>query len=191
MWGCLSVKDTLFHTHINCKHSPFPGDLSLQSTRWENTQYSASTWSVAMFDWSYQGRSITAARWMNFNRVLKEDTVRVWILPMHDYYMQRLPSGVLGHSDKYAHGNNPEAQCAFKSLMIHEVLQFALHITFRCVLHRCGTQDIHCQKLYGVEKFQNLTSRSDPETIYVQVMHYFSMRGWTVRNTASIRTSLL
>ncbi|KAL7447990.1 hypothetical protein ACHAWC_000254 [Mediolabrus comicus] len=61
--------------------------------------------------------------------------------------MQQRLSGVSGHSDKYAPGNNPEAQCAFKILMIHEVLQFALRIAFRCVLHRCGTQDIHCQKL--------------------------------------------
>ena len=38
----------------------------------------------------------------------------------------------------------PEVQCAFKILMIHEVLQFALRIAFRCVLHRCGSQDIHC-----------------------------------------------
>ena len=36
------------------------------------------------------------------------------------------------------------AQFAFKSLMIHWVLQFALRIAFRCVLHRCENQDIHC-----------------------------------------------
>ena len=39
---------------------------------------------------------------------------------------------------------NPEAQCAFKDLMAHGVLQFALRIAFRCVLHRCNSQDIHC-----------------------------------------------
>ena len=38
----------------------------------------------------------------------------------------------------------PEAQCAFKFSMIHEALQFALRITFRCVLHRCGSLDIRC-----------------------------------------------
>mmetsp|Transcript_10500 Transcript_10500/g.15151 ORF Transcript_10500/g.15151 Transcript_10500/m.15151 type:complete len:92 (-) Transcript_10500:2585-2860(-) len=37
-----------------------------------------------------------------------------------------------------------EAQCAFKVLMIHEVLRFALHIAFRRVLHRCGSLDIRC-----------------------------------------------
>ena len=52
--------------------------------------------------------------------------------------------GVRGHSDKYATGHFPEAQCAFKVLMIHEVLQFALRIAFRCVLHRCGSLDIRC-----------------------------------------------
>ena len=54
------------------------------------------------------------------------------------------PSGVWGHSDKHAPGHYPEAQCAFKILMIHEVLQFALRIAFRCVLHRCGSLDIRC-----------------------------------------------
>ena len=42
----------------------------------------------------------------------------------------------------------PEAQCAFKILMIHEVLQFALRIAFRCVLHRWKCLDIHRWKLY-------------------------------------------
>ena len=61
---------------------------------------------------------------------------------------QDMLSGVRGHSDKYATGHFPEAQCAFKILMIHEVLQFALRIAFRCVLHRCGNLDIRCWKLY-------------------------------------------
>ena len=38
----------------------------------------------------------------------------------------------------------PEAQHAFKNLMIHWILQFALRIAFRCVLHRCENQEIHC-----------------------------------------------
>ena len=38
----------------------------------------------------------------------------------------------------------PEAQYAFKDLMTHGILQFALRIAFRCVLHRCKSQDIHC-----------------------------------------------
>ena len=50
--------------------------------------------------------------------------------------------GVGGHSSKHATGRVPEAQCAFKILMIHEVLQFALRIAFRCVLHRCRSLDI-------------------------------------------------
>ncbi|OEU06060.1 hypothetical protein FRACYDRAFT_192164, partial [Fragilariopsis cylindrus CCMP1102] len=52
-------------------------------------------------------------------------------------------SGIHRHSDKHATGKIPKAQCAFKILMIHEVLQFALRIAFRCVLHRCGNLDIH------------------------------------------------
>ena len=42
--------------------------------------------------------------------------------------------------------------------MIHEVLQFALRIAFRCVLHRCGIQDIHCSKLYYIELSRVLRS---------------------------------
>ncbi len=57
---------------------------------------------------------------------------------------QPTPSGVHRHSDKHATGKIPKAQCAFKILMIHEVLQFALRIAFRCVLHRCENQDIRC-----------------------------------------------
>ena len=67
--------------------------------------------------------------------------------------VQRLPravkpriglSGVRGHSARHATGHIPEAQCAFKILMIHEDLQFALRIAFRCVLHRDGSLDIRC-----------------------------------------------
>ena len=57
-------------------------------------------------------------------------------------------SGVCEHSVRYAPRHILGAQCAFKILMIHEVLQFALRIAFRCVLHRCGSLDIHCRKLY-------------------------------------------
>ena len=60
-------------------------------------------------------------------------------------------SGIHRHSDKHATGKIPKAQCAFKILMIHEVLQFALRIAFRCVLHRCGSHDIRCWKLYYIK----------------------------------------
>ena len=48
------------------------------------------------------------------------------------------------HSVTHAPRHIPEAQDAFKGLMIHWILQFALRIAFRCVLHRCESQDIHC-----------------------------------------------
>ena len=41
-----------------------------------------------------------------------------------------------------------EAQGAFKDSMIHGILQFTLRIAFRCVLHRCESQEIRCQKLF-------------------------------------------
>ena len=41
-----------------------------------------------------------------------------------------------------------EVQVAFKILMTHWILQFAWRIAFRCVLHRCGSQDIRCWKCW-------------------------------------------
>jgi hypothetical protein len=32
--------------------------------------------------------------------------------------------------------------------MIHGILQFTLRIAFRCVLHRCESQEIRCLKLF-------------------------------------------
>ena len=49
---------------------------------------------------------------------------------------------VEGHSNKHAPRHIPEAQGAFKILMIHWILQVARRIAVRCVLHRCGSQDI-------------------------------------------------
>uniref|UniRef100_A9U5J8 Predicted protein n=1 Tax=Physcomitrium patens TaxID=3218 RepID=A9U5J8_PHYPA len=40
--------------------------------------------------------------------------------------------------------DEPRAQLAFKNSMIHGILQFTLRIAFRCVLHRCKSQDIRC-----------------------------------------------
>ena len=53
------------------------------------------------------------------------------------------------HSNRHAPRDIPEAQGAFKVLMITWILQFARRIAFRCVLHRCGSQDIRRWKLYG------------------------------------------
>ena len=54
--------------------------------------------------------------------------------------------GVNWRSGRHAVGK-PSAQYAFKNSMIHGILQFTLRIAFRCVLHRCESQDIHCWKL--------------------------------------------
>ena len=47
---------------------------------------------------------------------------------------RRLAIGVSRHSDKHAPRDFPEAQGAFKVLMIHWILQVARRIAFRCVL---------------------------------------------------------
>ena len=75
---------------------------------------------------------------------------RVQHKSFNEQTMKNWLSGVCGHSNKHASGHIPEAQCAFKDLMIHEDMQFALRIAFRCVLHRCGNQDIRCWKSYGI-----------------------------------------
>ena len=53
-----------------------------------------------------------------------------------------------GHWYKHTPRTNPEVQYAFKILMTHWILQFALSIAVRSVLHRCASLDIHCWKLY-------------------------------------------
>ena len=52
-----------------------------------------------------------------------------------------------------------EVQYAFKNSMTHRVLQFALPIAFRCVLHRFKSQDIHREEFYFIyqnSKFKTL-----------------------------------
>ena len=58
--------------------------------------------------------------------------------------------GINRHSNRHS---SEEEQVAFKVLMTHWILQFALRIAFRCVLHRCGSQDIHCWKCWIVILF--------------------------------------
>ena len=58
--------------------------------------------------------------------------------------------GINRHSNRHT---SEEVQVAFKVLMTHWILQFALRIAFRCVLHRCGSQDIHCWKCWIVLLF--------------------------------------
>ena len=71
------------------------------------------------------------------------------IICIHNPFNKRIGArGDYRHWNKHTtRSGNPVVQCAFKDLMIHWVLQFALRIAFRCVLHRCGNQDIHRLKL--------------------------------------------
>ena len=48
-----------------------------------------------------------------------------------------------------------EQQFAFKDLMTHLILQFALRIAFRGVLHRCGNQEIHRWKIHWIFFFSH------------------------------------
>lgn len=66
---------------------------------------------------------------------------------------QRLPceinltlSGVCGRmSKRHDHRSNPWSPTAFEHSMIHWILQFAITIALRCVLHRHRNRGIHCQ----------------------------------------------
>ena len=49
---------------------------------------------------------------------------------------------------RQAFRNTPKAQCAFKSLLIHEILLFSMLITLCCTLHHHPSQDIQCWKLW-------------------------------------------
>ena len=60
----------------------------------------------------------------------------------NEFHTGRDEGCVSRHSTEHAPRHIPEAQDAFKVLMIHWILQFALRIAFRCVLHRYGSQDI-------------------------------------------------
>ena len=102
----------------------------------------------------------------------------------------------------HATGHFPEAQCAFKILMIHEVLQFALRIAFRCVLHRCGSLDIHCWKLYTFIVRREWTSNhpvrdrsSTQHSFWIQVIFYCLVLGSGrryrgIQKYASIKSTL-
>ena len=61
---------------------------------------------------------------------------------------KQMPCSKNRYSRKRGLGAVPRPQFAFKDSMIHWILQFAWHIAFRCVLHRCENQDIQ-----GIELF--------------------------------------
>jgi len=54
------------------------------------------------------------------------------------------PVGFRGDALAEMPEGKPRAQLAFKDSMIRGILQFTLRIAFRCVLHRCRSQDIRC-----------------------------------------------
>ena len=73
--------------------------------------------------------------------------------------------GINRHSNRHT---SEEVQVAFKVLMTHGILQFALRIAFRCVLHRCGSQDIHCWKCWSLFCFYE-----NSESYHIKVISMF------------------
>lgn len=66
--------------------------------------------------------------------------------PLAPSHARRRGAGRGGRVDAQADMplDEPRAQVAFKDSMIRGILQFTLRIAFRCVLHRCKSQDIRC-----------------------------------------------
>lgn len=78
-----------------------------------------------------------------------------------------------------------KAHFAFKDLMIHLYLQFTLLIAACCVLHRNGSQDIHCQKLLG----GILTTTTTTTTTNISFSFFFGFLG--LGNLADLRNKRL
>ena len=73
------------------------------------------------------------------------------------------------------------AQGAFKDSMIHWILQFTLLITFRCVLHRCESQEIRCWKFFFISIFRYilwLMFKSEPWEIPIWYYLLFKSHQW-------------
>lgn len=91
-----------------------------------------------------------------------------------------------GHWYRHTPRHNPKVQYAFKISMTHWILQFALRIAVRSVLHRCASLDIHCWKLLELK----------PKTFIlgvVSVLHNgFKVKHWEFKaiNAANYRSSL-
>ncbi len=79
------------------------------------------------------------------------------------------------HSNRHAPRNSPGAQGAFKDSMIHWILQFTLLIAFRCVLHRCESQEIRCWKLYMI--IIGTKAQWSHSTTYYVVYEYIVLKG--------------
>lgn len=76
-----------------------------------------------------------------------------------NYMIKREATLFYGHWYRHTSRHNPEVQYAFKISMTHWILQFALRIAVRSVLHRCASLDIHCLKLLS-SKTRNFRSQS-------------------------------
>jgi len=86
------------------------------------------------------------------------------------------------HSTRHASPLTDEAQCAFKILMIHWVVQFALRIAVRSVLHRYTSREIHRWKsssLVFVFSFSSLfLLKTKEERRRKKRKRYFSITCW-------------
>ena len=86
------------------------------------------------------------------------------------YYIQQgLAVGMNRHSNRHP---SEEVQVAFKVLMTHWILRVAWRIAFRCVLHRCGSQDIHCWKCWFTLYLWDLHSVERSSILYNKFSSY-------------------
>ena len=79
--------------------------------------------------------------------ILTKNAYCFFFLNKKKTHKQKLTSLIYRHWYRHTPRYNPKVQCAFKISMTHWILQFALRIAVRSVLHRCASLDIHCWKL--------------------------------------------
>ncbi len=74
---------------------------------------------------------------------------KLQILSIFSTKKKKMTSLMYRHWYRHTPRSNPKVQYAFKISMTHWILQFALRIAVRSVLHRCASLDIHCWKLWN------------------------------------------
>ena len=126
----------------------------LSTWKWENLRYPATHHA---WPWEFSDSQQGPRRGFLENHAFKTRSAILQTLTAQSLFL--LPTlaevwpptrnkGVFKTLKQACFSEYQEAQDAFKDSMIHVFLQFTLRIAIRCVLHRCESQEIRCQKLF-------------------------------------------
>ena len=104
-------------------------------------------------------------------------TFQILIHSNNSRTVQQIKRTKLSYRHWYRHTprHNPKVQCAFKISMTHWILQFALRIAVRSVLHRCASLDIHCWKLLSSFFFILLCINQFP-SLHYNFSHWYQSK---------------